>query len=277
MAFASLSCIKTHLLGSGFPPLEQRDSPCTLSGTDDFQLPHHNLLQNSVTVKWLMQALAHCDSGITLNGYDWSSLTRDLLLRQSAVVTLSDSLASIYIEERDFQLDTAAGRIRRVPGSQIPDGLTVMVFYQYYTRLSGESDYLIDTARGTIRRREGGALPDGASVSVDYTVSGADVTDELINAAISEAHDRIVRQLSAGYSTLSEDSGLRTGKTELVLAALARDRAADVLSRLLTSDAAGRAREWQSLATLYESRGWQTLRPFLDPYAQHSPERATRE
>jgi hypothetical protein len=50
-----------------------------------------------------------------------------------------------------------------------------------------------------------------------------------------------------------------------------------VLARRSGSDAAGRAREWQNLCALYENRAWQTLRPFLDPYLQHSPERLKRD
>jgi hypothetical protein len=276
MSFTSLSIIKKHLLSSAFGPTVVQNAEVVLADVTEVELPHHNLVEGSELVKRLADNQPRTDMGIILSGYERVSLSDIRPVKGSIVVTPTETLATIYIEEHDYQSDYIRGQIRRIPGTMIPDNQQVIVYYENYSVFNPDTDYLLDPVRGVLRRREGGAIPDGAIVLVDYTVQAGNVTDELILQALTEADDRIEQTLASGFTLASTDQGLITGETELVLAILARDRAADVLSSRGSSDAAGRAKEWQSLATLYETKAWQTMRPFLDPYAQHSPERTAR-
>ncbi|RPH95491.1 hypothetical protein EHM69_04275 [candidate division KSB1 bacterium] len=277
MPFTTLSIVKTHLLGSGFPALEIEDCPVTLIGTDDVELPHHNLAEDSAVVKWVTALSPTREGPIILSGYDWSGLNHNHVVRNDAVVTLSDALSHCYMAEVDFKVDHKAGRIRRVSGGAIPDQQPVYVHYHYYTPFSNDTDYLLDLAAGKIHRKESSAIPDGACVFVDYTVTAGGASDELILQAITEVQDRIVRALASGFTSGSTDQGLQTGATHLALAVIARDMAAEVLATRASTEAAARAREWQSLSDLHESRGWRILQPFLDPYLMHAPEKSSHE
>jgi hypothetical protein len=276
MSYTTLPIIKKHLLSAGFGPLRIENQSVMLNGETEVELPHHNLVDQSESVKWAPQIQATVEGPIVLTGTDWVALGSGRIVSGGAVVATGQSLAAIFAEESDYQLDYAQGRIRRVATGSMADPQTVWVFSHHYSMFARDQDYQLDCGRGMLHRIDGGAIPDGAHVLVDYEVTAACVTDELINQAITEGEDLIGRTLSSTYSTGTGTQGLQTGATQLAMAILARDMAVEVLSRRTSTDAAARAKEWQSLATLYETRAWETLRPFLDPYALHSPEKMTR-
>jgi hypothetical protein len=97
------------------------------------------------------------------------------------------------------------------------------------------------------------------------------VEDTLIDQAIIEAQDLILRNLAEGYDEYSSDQGITTGATQLALSIVARGLAADVLIINSAADAYHRSKEWQALSELWESTAWETLSPFLDAQAMNSP------
>ena len=272
MSFTNPDTIKIHLLNNAFGEFPVRRYPVQLTEYDEVALPHHPLIAESDAVKWDTAIEPTLEGPISLNSFDWAVLNAQHLVEGSAIVSLTAGLDTVYREELDYQVDAENGRIRRAAGGTIPDGQTVYVHYYAYTLFERDSDYEINSVQGTIRRASGSAIPDGANVLVDYAVPAGSVTDALIEQAITEAEDRIVRALAEGYDENSTDQGLATGATELALAILARDQAAEVLARLDSSDSASRARQWESLAESFETRAWRVLAPFLDPYALRSPE-----
>ncbi|MBU0509890.1 hypothetical protein KKH27_13790 [bacterium] len=277
MSFTSLEIVKKHLLQSIIGELEIRRHPVMLPGLEEIQLPHQNLVPQSDVVKRDVEIEPALEGPLTLASYNWSVLNATHLVEGSTVVTLSDGLETVYREEVDYQVDSVNGRLRRVPGTSIPDGQTVYAYYYAYNLFVRDTDYEMDSGDGTVKRTSGSSIPDGATVLVDYTVVGGVVPDVLIEQAIVEAKDRIVRALAPGYNPNSTDQGLETGATELVLAILARDQANGVLAGRATSDAAGRAKGWQTLSELLEVRAWRTLAPFLDPYVLRSPGKQSNE
>ena len=64
--------------------------------------------------------------------------------------------------------------------------------------------------------------PDGAAVLVDYTVTAGCVEDDLVDQAITEAEDIILRSLAEEYNASSTNQGLKTGATELALSIICR-------------------------------------------------------
>lgn len=273
MAFTTLAVIKKHLLSSGFNRLLIEDLLVPLNGMDETELPHHGLVEKSEAVKLVTEIIPTREGPVQLSGTEWYDLSQHHLLAESAIITLSDALGTVYTEEIDFQVDIADGRIRRVATGSIPNLQPVLIFYLYYSAFEPDTDYVVDCVRGTLRRTAGSAIPDGANVRVDYTVESGSITDELILQVMDDVQDRIVRALAPGYTGSSTDYGLQTGATLLVLAALARALAVEQLSRRLITDSAERAREWQKLVDSFEAQGWRILRPFLDPYQIHSPEK----
>jgi len=275
MAFTTLSVIKKHLLRSDFGSVRIENQVVQLNGTDDAELAHHGLTEKSEAVKWITQMSPEREGPLQLSGTDWASLSRTHLVPNGILLTLSDALNTLYAEEVDFQTDVSLGQIRRVESGGIPDLQPVIAFYLYYELFERDSDYVIDEAAGTLRRVADGRIPDGAHVLVDYEVLVGSMTDELILQAIDDVQDRIQRALAPGYSAASTDHGLQTGATQLVLAVLARAMATEQLTRRLITDSAERAREWQKMTDAFEAQGWRILRPFLDPYQLHSPEKVT--
>lgn len=273
MAFTTLTIVRAHLQATDVGKLSVHGQPVTLTGTDPAQLPHQNLAVKSETVKWDPQVYPVIDGPHTLRDFDWSDLSSGHVVPHSDAVIVNLSLASVYAPEADYKLDYVNGRIRRTAGTAIPNQQDVLVCFNAYSLFERDTDYLMDEIQGTVKRTAGSAIPDGAEVLVDYDVESGGVTDGLVEQAIVEAQDLIVRALSPEYNGSSPDQGLQTGATQLVLAIVARDMAAAALLQRRATDAGGRAGEWQNLAGLYEARAWHTLRPFLVPYQIHSPER----
>jgi len=271
MSYTSLSIVRAHLLNSDDDALSIQNLPITLTGQNDVALPHQHLVSNSETVKWDVQNLPGKDGPLTLSDYDKVQLSDGHLIRGSVVVTLGDTLSTVYTAETDYKVDYQSGFIHRLLSGAIPANQPVYVFYNCYAVFTGRTDYVLDCDRGTIHRTSNSAIPDGATVLIDYAVAAGSVTDALITQAIVEAEDLIVRSLATGYTAQSADQGLKTGATMLVLSFVARDMATEALARQPGSDAGTRAKEWQNLSALYEARAWETLRPYLERYPMHSP------
>lgn len=277
MPYTDLTTVKTHLLSSPFGPLQFENQRLKLTGTEDHELLYRHLVEDVEVVKWPSKLEPYEDGPVTLTDYDWTDLSSGGFDASTVAVALGRSLSTIYLAESDYQVDATLGRIRRVPGSGIPSGTSVYAYYVKMSIFARDTDYAMDYANGTIRRLADGAIPDGAAVLLDYQVSAGSLTDDLIEQAIIEAHDLIVRQLNSNYHGNSPDQGLKTGELNLVLAIVSRDLASEVLARRVSGEAAGRAREWQNLSHLYEARAWQILRPFLEPHYFHHPERVSHD
>lgn len=277
MSFTTPVLVKTHLLTSTFPQLVIRNHPVTFSGAAGIELPHHNLVAGSAAVKQDLQLAPHMDTTVTLNLEKFSALEHAHLVPGTVLVTLSEALGTVYVEELDFQVDYTAGTIRRLASGSIPNMQPVIVYYSYYTVYQRDTDYTLDDATGLLTRDPGGAIPNGATVFVDYTVTAGTVEDDLIAQAITEAEDLILRFLAPEYNASSTDQGLKTGATELALSIICRAQAVEALSRRATTDIPGRAKEWQQLSRFYEQEAWETLAPFLLPMSLRSTYRQTRE
>jgi hypothetical protein len=277
MSFTTPILVKTHLLTGTFPELVIRDHAVTFTDTTEIELPHHNLVADSIVVKRDVLAAPYLDSSATLKEEEFVSLEHAQLVPGSAVVTLSEALTTVYVDEVDYQIDYVNGRVRRLASGSIPDQQPVIVYYDYFSLFERGPDFSIDEANGILTREEGGAISAGATVLVDYTVAAGAVEDDLITEAIAEAEDMILRLLSPDYNSGSTDQGLKTGATELSLSIICRAAAAEALSRRATTDISGRAKEWQQLSRFYEQQAWNTLAPFLLPLSVRSPFRQPRD
>ena len=273
MSFTSLAIIKKHLLSTDVGELQIENMPVTLTGLGTINLPHQDLAPNREVVKWETVVLPLHDGPIVLSDGGKASLSSGNIVHGSVVVTLGETLSTVYVEETDYKLDYLTGSLHRVPTGGIPNNQPVHVYYNRYLIFNPGSDYVMDYVNGTIARHSGSTIPDGATVLIDYAVVAGSVTDDLISQAVVEAEDLIVRSLSSAYSSSSPDQGLKTGATFLALSIIARDMTAESLARRLGSDSGSRAKEWQNLSILYEARAWETLRPFVETFPIHSVQR----
>ncbi|MFH1009689.1 MAG: hypothetical protein V1784_00465 [bacterium] len=270
MSWTNRTTVKTHLQDAEVGVLHYENEPAALSGTEATPLWHRLLTENSETVKWCILNAPVADGPITLTGTNWSDLAHSNILPDSIVVTLDETLSQMYVQEKDYIVDTEQGRIRRTSSSSIPSETQVYVYYLYCALFQKTTDYAIDYDAGTLARVLNGAIPDGATVLVDYDVAAATVSDALIDQAIVEAEDKILVHLSSDYGPSSTDQGLKTGATELTLAIVAEAKAMEALADVTLSNPDNRAAEWLKLAQKLETQAWRTLAPFLDPTARRS-------
>ena len=271
MAFTDLQTVRKHLISSKIPEQEVREHPVYLSGTNEVELPHGNLVESSETVKWVNRIHPEQDGSIQLITEKWAAINATFLIPGTVVVVTDDDLATVYVEEKDYVIDHQEGLIRRVASGDIPNLQQVFVHFERFDVFEQTTDYTMDYEDGKITRTAGSGIPSGTTVLVDYTVAEGSLEDAMIEQAITEAEDIVLRSLSSEYDESSDDQGLTTGATQLSLSIFARSMAAETLVANRSSDAHSRSREWQSLAAQLEAQAWQTLGSFLDPNKLNSP------
>lgn len=270
MSWTDKTTVKTHFKNAETGCLHFENEPVTLESTTTASLLHRLLGEDSETVKWCTLKTPASDGPITLSGADWEDLTHSNIKPQTVLVSLNIMTSHMYVEEKDYIIDYEQGRIRRTSSSTIPDPTPVMVYYLYDTVFDKTDDYTIDYDAGTLTRVSDGDIPDGATVLVDYDVSMPNISDALIEQAITEAEDKILAHLSTDYGPSSTDQGLKTGATELTIAIVAEAEAMKALTCPELSDADNRAQQWMELSKQLELQAWRTLAPFLDPTVRRS-------
>jgi hypothetical protein len=264
MSWTDIDTVKKHLMQSEVPIEKVENEEHTLWGTDPVQLNSAVITPHSEEVKTIDLIEPYAEGGIILNSYNWRNLNHSDLVPGSVVVANNALRTTVYIEGTDYVVDYEEGKVRRSAGGAIGDGAMVYVWYLYYTIQVEDTDYTIDYDAGTITRIAGGGIADGGMVYVDYTTSASTVPDALITEAITEAEDKILNRLSAGYDAYSTDQGLVTGATELTISIICNAKAMDIMNRLHSSSSDDISGQWREMSLRYEKQAWKTLSRFLD-------------
>jgi len=277
MSWTDLDTVRKHLQETAVAATAIEDEEHVLTGTDQVQLEHKSLTQNSEEVKTIDLSSPYSVGSVTLSGTAWRNLPHANLVPDTAVVTADLALDTVYVEGTDYVMDYEEGKLKRVAGTAIPDGGTVYIWYFYFTVHTRDTDYQINYNAGKLNRIDGGGIADGSTVYVDYSTSAGTVTDDLINEAITEAEDKILVRLADEYSSSSTDQGLITGATELTLAIICNAKAMDILLKSPTDDADGAASQWRQMSVRYETQAWRTLDRFLKSRPRRQPVAKTNE
>lgn len=266
MPFIDLPTVRKHLVAANIPASDVHDARVTLHTTDTVQLPHGNLLGGSVRVKIVKSDVPTLETSILLVDEDFTMLQSKHFVPGSVVVAADRALTTVFTEELDFRVEYGDGALARVATGSIPNTTPVQVWYDSYIVYQEDADYILNLTTGSLRRTATSAIPDGATVLVDYTVANGAAEDELIEQAIIEAEDIIIRNLRPGFSSASTDQGLKTGACYLTLAHVAGCMSALALTRHSGTDAHSRAREWLALANQWNDIAWNVLAPFVTPH-----------
>lgn len=277
MSWTDADTVRKHLQETSVAATVIENEEQVLYGTDEVQLAHKSITQDSEEVKTIDLASPYTAGAKILTGLNWTSLVHENLVPNSIVVTADQALDTVYIEGTDYVVSYEQGKLRRVTGTSIPDGGTVYVWYFYYTVHTRDTDYAIDYDSGTLNRIDGGAIADGSTVYVDYTTSAGTVADELINEAIIEAEDKILARLKDEYSSSSTDQGLTTGATELTLSIVCNAKAMDMMLKSPSDEADGAAEQWRAMSARYEEQAWETLDRFLKSRSRRTSTVKTNE
>ncbi|MCB1060550.1 MAG: hypothetical protein KDB65_09975 [Calditrichaeota bacterium] len=270
MPFTDLATVRKHLVASNLPETKFENVRVRLDGLIEVDLPHANLESASERVKRIASNFPTVETGVLMVDEKEVALTEKLLIRDTLTMASDRAVSAVYTEEQDYRVDHDAGVVTRMSTGTIPNSFPVVVWYDYYELFSSSADYVIDYVAGTVRRSSGSSIPDGGAVLIDYSVAEGWAEDALINQAILEAQDIIVRALREGYSAASTDQGLQSGATYLTLAIVSRGMAALMLSRNKGSDANSRAREWRELCDKWSEAAWNVLAPFVNPHSLRS-------
>lgn len=271
MSFTSIDLVRKHLMGSRSEAKETSCLPITLTERDALTLPDMNIISSSEIVKWKYTIHPSIDGPLELIADKFVQLKDSHLVPGSIIVTLNDGLGTVYNEGKDYRIDYINGAIARRDDEAIPDHQEVYVYYEKYEVFERDTDYTIDYDNGTIARTGTSTIPDGATILIDYLVVRGGVEETLIDQAVVEANDIVLRSLAPEYSAVSTDQGLMTATTMLALSIVARSYAAETLLSNRASDAYSRSREWQNLSVLWENKAWKILGPFLDVHSLRSP------
>jgi hypothetical protein len=140
--------------------------------------------------------------------------------------------------------------------------MAATVWFEPYLLYQESSDYVVDLDRAELRRLSSGEIGDGESVYLDYAPLYAPFSDDLLNAAITEANGLVEREI--------DPTGLFGADPTLVAAALGR--ALEIICRAAATRelASGRGLEkialsWLKLAEDHSARADHLLRSFRPP------------
>lgn len=270
MAFTSPDLVRAHIANATFGDAALRNVPVTLSGTTPTQLPHAGLLAESVIVKAQRSNTPTFESQSLTSG--WQILGHAQLIPGTVAVANNSSLGIVYIENVDFTVDHAGGRIRRIDTGSIANGQIVAIWYAHYHIYIEGDDFSVNLVSGQLTRKSAGAIADGQHVLVDYNVSLGTVGDATIDQAIAESGEAVLAIVSDAYHD-SPAPGMVIGATHMAVAQLARMRAAALLAdgTINSSIARAAAQLWLDITTQYD----RSARTFLSRYANPIPSRSS--
>jgi len=274
MPFTSPELVRAHLNDIRLGQIAISGVPVTLSGNQSATLPHSDIIDGTVIVKAERSASPTRESRALAD--DWVSFTHGQIVPASVLVASDASLAVVYVENVDYIVDHAAGRIRRVGDGAIANGQPVEIWYRFYHAYISGDDYLIDASRGTLTRKATGEIADGQTVLVDYRISLGTIPDSMINRAICEAGEAVLAMIAPKFADEPAD-GVVIGETHWAVAAVCRMRAAASLAEAGVSSANSRAAAqiWLELADRYDRTGRDHLARFAAPQSTLQPAKRT--
>jgi len=274
MAFTNIDLVKKHILEHELGTVSKENIACRLQGETPFQLPHILLLPGSEKVKAKEQNIPTQET-ISFASSDAAQLSHQELIPDTVVVANNSSLGEIYVENVDYSVDYDEGRITRIPTGSIPTASSVVIWYLYFRIYTKDTDYQIDYVKGQIKRLASGDIEDGQWVLVDYTVEFALLSYEVMENAIKEANDQILKYIDSSYAN-STDQSLVTAETYLTVSILSNIKAMEAMTQNVASGTGWQAHSlslaWSKMSTTYREQAYELLKRFRkDPGGLCSP------
>ncbi len=265
MSYTNSDLVKKHIDLGGTSSGLRQDYPAAFTGLDWVQLPGGSIIDGSVAVKAVKNTAPTLES-VTLGDTE-VGLTHQKIVPYSATVASDSSLGIVYAENADYALDSARGRIIRLPDSTIPDGETVAVWYYFYSPYVEGTDYSVNYSEGLIRRLSDGAILPGQTVLIDYELCSGRLGDEIIAAAADEANAVMEKAVDAAVA-FGADLTLQTAATYLAVSLVCRIAAANELKTSAAGGQATRSSAWLALAESYRRDFEELVKNFRPPAAR---------
>ncbi len=240
-----------------------------LTGSDDLDLPHKNIRQESEKIKGREKSSPEFQQVVLAD--DPVSLNHTEIIPQSVAVASDQSLGTVYRENVDFHVDHKNGLIKRLPDGSIFSGSNIAVWYYHYRIYTRNTDYAMFYSAGKIKRLPEGAIEDGQAVWIDYEIEAGSFSDDMLSQALEEANAIIRGQIREEYLS-SDDSRLTVAETYLTLSVLARMKALEMLQSqyIDAHDRSGMADEYMRLGKTYSEQADSILYDFRKAFGSIS-------
>jgi len=187
-------------------------------------------------------------------------------------VASDSSLGTVYVENVDYVVDYAGGRLTTKVGGSLSSAQTVTVWYLPYALYEEGSDYGLDASGGQIKRLSGGDIASGETVRLDYRPVFVSVTDEIIENAVALANGMVQTEVDAEREFEANPS-LGAAATYRALEIVCRAAASRELASQNGADKV--ATVWIKLADDYAGRSDQLLTGFRPPFnGPRNPQRS---
>ncbi len=275
MGFTNIDLVKKHILEHELGAVSKENVACRLEGETHFQLPHVLLLSGSEKVKAKEQNIPAQET-ISFASSDTAQLAHQELIPDTVVAANDSSLGEIYVENVDYSVNYDNGTITRISSGCIPQASSAVIWYLYFRIYSKDTDYEIDYTKGQIKRLASGDIEDGQWVLVDYTVEFTLLSDEVIENAVKEANDQILKYIDSSSYANSTDRSLVTAETYLAVSILCNIKAMEAMTQNISAGAGWQAHSlslaWSRMSDAYREQAYQLLRIFKkDPGGLCSP------
>lgn len=268
MSYITLDHLRPYLIADSPAAQEIHDQPLRMIGLDWICF-HGSAIDPASLVVKSRQASGLSRVHLTLGSgpVTFSDLP---IVDGSLLVASNSSLSRIYHENVDYVVDSVNCTITIKSGSALSQNQSVTIWYEPFNVYRLGEDYYLNGERGEIRRSPSGEIADGQSVLLDFTPLYAPFSDEILNAAITEANGLVEREI---------DPDLQFGADPTLIAA-ARSLALEIICRAAAARelASGRSLDkvalaWADLADSHASRAEALLKSFRPP--MHSPKMPT--
>lgn len=274
MGFTNIDLVKKHILEHELGTVKKENVAVHLVGEVSFQLPHILLLTGSEKVKAKEQNIPSSEK-ISFASSDTVNLSQMDLIPDTVVVAKDSSLGEIYVENVDYSILYDGGKITRLLGGSIPEGSSVVIWYLFFRVYARDTDYQIDYAKGLIKRIATGDIEEGQWVLVDYQVELALLSDEVMENAIKEANDQVLKYIDSSH-TNSSDQSLVSAETYLAVSILCNIKAMEAMTQNVASGSGWQAQSlslaWSRMSNTYREQAYRLLEDFRrDPGDLRSP------
>ncbi len=257
MSFTTVETVQKHIVENQIAVSQVDSEPVKLTAGLKVPLKYPPVNSGSEKVKAKEQIKPDYQTVMFPAG-NQVSLDKSELIRDSVVIASDSSLGSIYKENLDYTVDYDNGILTRISSGNIPQAVTVSVWYMPYRVYTRGTDYSIDYSKGEISRISSGDIEAGQWVYVDYISEYAVIDEEIIKNAISEANEQVLNFIDSIYSS-STDSSLVVAETYLSVSIICRIKALQAISSGTRSCISS---SWSALADQYKRDAYLLLGKF---------------
>lgn len=247
MSLTTIERIRHHLSRINAGTEVVRGQTVRLTADGYVPLPHTHIVAESETVKAPAGNVPVSESLIA--GTVPVALSHPAVIPGTTVCARDTSLSQLYQENVDYLIDYAAGTLARIDGGAIPEGTTVIIWYQYYVVYRRNLDYIVDYDGGRIRRVGSGNIAAGQEALIDYRLGITPLSDEEIQGGMEAADAELLHVIAPDHRE-STDPALQTAATFLTLSHLCRNAAALTVSGGGSSNQ-GQSSFWLTLSISY--------------------------